>query len=117
MGKGGGIRTRTVTLSTIYPETDVEFVLQRAFYTTGRALRKVGILQNRSKKSSLGLRSSLAGCGGLGGCVMETMRIYPLTTLPSSMLRRLYAAQQKAARIWTLCRNPHLAARQGLGTE
>ena len=43
---------------------------------------------------------------------METISIYLLPTLPSSLRRRLYAAQHEAARVWTLCRDLHLAARQ-----
>jgi putative transposase len=43
---------------------------------------------------------------------METVRIYPLATLRPSLRRRLYEAQQEAARVWTLCRDRHLAARQ-----
>jgi putative transposase len=43
---------------------------------------------------------------------METVHIYPLTTLPSSLRRRLYQAQQEAAGVWTMCRDLHLAARQ-----
>jgi putative transposase len=42
---------------------------------------------------------------------METVYIYPLATLHPS-LRRLYEGQQEAARVWTLCRDLHLAARQ-----
>jgi hypothetical protein len=42
---------------------------------------------------------------------METVYIYPLTTLRRGYARRLYEAQQEAARIWTLCRDRHLAAR------
>src|SRR5215475_14306268 len=44
--------------------------------------------------------------------VMETVYIYPLATLRPSLRRRLYEAQQEAARVWTLCRDRHLAARQ-----
>jgi putative transposase len=43
---------------------------------------------------------------------METVRIYPLTALPPSVPRRLYTAQQEAARVWTLCRDLNLTARQ-----
>ena len=43
---------------------------------------------------------------------METVYIYPLTTLRPSLRRRLYEAQQEASRVWTLCRDRHLAARQ-----
>jgi putative transposase len=43
---------------------------------------------------------------------METVHIYPLPTLRPSLRRRLLAAQQEAARVWTACRDLHLAARQ-----
>ena len=43
---------------------------------------------------------------------METVYIYPLATLRPSLQRRLYQAQQEAARVWSLCRDLHLAARQ-----
>ena len=43
---------------------------------------------------------------------METVHIYPLATLRPSLRRRLYEAQQEAARVWTVCRDLHLAARQ-----
>jgi putative transposase len=43
---------------------------------------------------------------------METVRIYPLPTLPPSLRRRLYVAQHEAACVWTVCRDRHLAARQ-----
>jgi putative transposase len=43
---------------------------------------------------------------------METVHIYPLTTLRPSLRLRLYQAQQEAARVWTVCRDLHLAARQ-----
>ncbi|MGO8947179.1 MAG: RNA-guided endonuclease InsQ/TnpB family protein [Ktedonobacterales bacterium] len=43
---------------------------------------------------------------------METVSIYPLTTLRPSLRRRLYQAQREAARVWTMCRDLHLAARQ-----
>ncbi len=43
---------------------------------------------------------------------METVHIYPLTTLSPSLQRRLYAAQREAARVWTVCRDLHLAARR-----
>jgi putative transposase len=43
---------------------------------------------------------------------METVYIYPLATLRPSLRRRLYEAQQEAARVWTRCRDWHLAARQ-----
>src|SRR5215472_10423253 len=45
-------------------------------------------------------------------CVMEMVSIYPLATLRPSLRRRLSEAQQEAARVWTLCRDRHLAARQ-----
>jgi putative transposase len=44
--------------------------------------------------------------------LMETVHIYPLLTLRPSLRRRLLAAQQEAARVWTACRDLHLAARQ-----
>jgi putative transposase len=44
--------------------------------------------------------------------VMETVHIYPLATLCPSLQRRLYEAQQEAARVWTVCRDLHLTARQ-----
>ena len=43
---------------------------------------------------------------------METVRIYPLAGLRPRLRTRLYEAQQEAARVWTLCRDLHLAARQ-----
>ncbi len=43
---------------------------------------------------------------------MEMVSIYPLATLRRSVRRRLYEAQQEAARVWSLCRDLHLAARQ-----
>ena len=43
---------------------------------------------------------------------MEMVHIYPLPTLRPSLRLRLYQAQQEAARVWTVCRDLHLAARQ-----
>jgi putative transposase len=43
---------------------------------------------------------------------METVYIYPLATLRPSLRRSLYEAQREAARVWTICRDLHLAARQ-----
>jgi hypothetical protein len=43
---------------------------------------------------------------------METVHIYPLPTLSPSLRLRLYQAQPEAARVWTVCRDRHLAARQ-----
>ena len=43
---------------------------------------------------------------------MEMVHIYPLPTLRPSLRRRIYQAQQEAARVWTLCRDVHLIARQ-----
>jgi putative transposase len=43
---------------------------------------------------------------------MEMVRIYPLPNLSPSLGRHLYQAQQGAARVWTVCRDRHLAARQ-----
>jgi putative transposase len=43
---------------------------------------------------------------------METVRIYPLTGLRPRLRKRLYEAQQEAARVWTMCRDLHLVARQ-----
>jgi putative transposase len=43
---------------------------------------------------------------------VETVSTYPLATLPKGYARRLYEAQQEAARVWTVCRHRHLAARQ-----
>jgi putative transposase len=43
---------------------------------------------------------------------METVRIYPLAGLPKSYYTRLRQAQMEAARVWTVCRDPHLAARK-----
>jgi putative transposase len=43
---------------------------------------------------------------------METVHIYPLPTLRPSLRRRLYQAQREAARVWTVCRDLHLAARR-----
>ena len=43
---------------------------------------------------------------------METVYIYPLATLRKGYARRLYEAQLEAARVWTRCRDLHLAARQ-----
>ena len=44
--------------------------------------------------------------------VMETVRIFALAGLRPSLQRRLFEAQQEAARVWTVCRDLHLAARQ-----
>ena len=43
---------------------------------------------------------------------MEMVHIYPLPTLRPSLRRRVYQAQQEAARVWMRCRDLHLAARQ-----
>ena len=43
---------------------------------------------------------------------METVRIYPLPTLRKGYARRLREARMEAARVWTVCRDLHLAARQ-----
>ena len=43
---------------------------------------------------------------------METVRIYPLAGVRPRLQRRLYEAQQEAARVWTVCRDLHLSARQ-----
>jgi putative transposase len=43
---------------------------------------------------------------------METVHIYPLTTLSPSLRQRLDEAQHEAARVWMVCRDLHLAARQ-----
>ena len=43
---------------------------------------------------------------------METVRIYPLPTLRRGYARRLREARLEAARVWTRCRDLHLAARQ-----
>jgi putative transposase len=43
---------------------------------------------------------------------LETAHLFPLTNLSPSIRRRLYAAQQEAARVWTVCRDLHLAARR-----
>ena len=43
---------------------------------------------------------------------METVRILVLAGMRPGLQRRLYQAQQEAARVWTLCRDLHLAARQ-----
>ena len=43
---------------------------------------------------------------------METVYIYPLATLRRGYTRRLREAQLEAARMWTVCRNLHLASRQ-----
>jgi putative transposase len=42
---------------------------------------------------------------------METVQIYPLATLRRGYAQRLRQAQQEAARVWTVCRDRHLAAR------
>ena len=44
--------------------------------------------------------------------LMEMVHIYPLPTLSPFLQRRMYAAQREAARVWTVCRDLHLAARQ-----
>ena len=44
--------------------------------------------------------------------VMETVYIYPLATLRKGYARRLREARMEVARVWTLCRDLHLAARQ-----
>ena len=43
---------------------------------------------------------------------METVRIYPLPTLRRGYARRLREARLEAARVWTRCRDLHLAARK-----
>ena len=43
--------------------------------------------------------------------MVETVSIYPLATLCKGYARRLYEAQQEAARVWIVCRDRHLAAR------
>ena len=43
---------------------------------------------------------------------METVRIYRLVGLRKSYRARLQDAQVAAARVWTLCRDIHRAARQ-----
>jgi putative transposase len=43
---------------------------------------------------------------------METVRIYPLPTLLPGYVRRLHEARIEAARVWTVCRDLHLAARK-----
>ena len=43
---------------------------------------------------------------------METVRIFPLPTLRRGYARRLREARLEAARVWTLCRDLHLAARK-----
>ena len=43
---------------------------------------------------------------------METVHIYPLPTLRKGYARRLREARMEAARVWALCRDLHLAARQ-----
>ena len=43
---------------------------------------------------------------------METAYIYPLATLRKGYARRLREARMEVARVWTLCRDLHLAARQ-----
>jgi hypothetical protein len=42
---------------------------------------------------------------------MKTIRIYRLTDLSPTLLRRLKAAQQEAARVWNSCMETHKAAR------
>ena len=41
---------------------------------------------------------------------METVRILVLAGVRPHLQRRLYEAQQEAARVWTLCRHLHLVA-------
>lgn len=43
---------------------------------------------------------------------MDSTRIYRLEHLPAKLRRRLGEAQIEAARVWTLCRDLHLQARQ-----
>ena len=43
---------------------------------------------------------------------MESTRIYRLDQLPARLRQRLYEAQMEAARVWTRCRDLHLAARR-----
>jgi putative transposase len=43
---------------------------------------------------------------------METVRIYRLDNLPPSLSRRLYDAQQEAARVWNFCKDMHQEARR-----
>src|SRR5215467_8833390 len=44
--------------------------------------------------------------------MIETVRIYPLPTLRKGYARCLREARMEAARVWTLCRDLHLSARQ-----
>ncbi len=43
---------------------------------------------------------------------METVYIYQLTRLSPSLIRRIREASMEAAKVWTLCRDMHLYARQ-----
>ena len=43
---------------------------------------------------------------------METVRIYLLPPLRNGYARCLREARMEAARVWTLCRDLHLAARR-----
>lgn len=43
---------------------------------------------------------------------METVRVFRLGRLPSSLFMRIAEAQREAARVWMLCRDLHLHARQ-----
>src|SRR6266496_2250801 len=45
------------------------------------------------------------------GDIMETVRIYRLDHLPRVLAARLRDAQMEAARVWTMCRDLHQAAR------
>ena len=72
--------------------------------------RRLSVFLPGKKKEGATL---LPGCGAFGEIrIVETIAIYLLPTLPSSLRRRLYAAQHEAACVWTLCRDRHLAARQ-----
>jgi putative transposase len=44
---------------------------------------------------------------------MKTMRVYPLSNLSPSLLRRLKQAQLEAAHVWNLCMQTHKDARMG----
>ena len=71
--------------------------------------RDVAIFLPGKKKQEVEV---LSGGQWLGVYAMGTVHIYPLSTLSTSLQRRLYQTQQEAARVWLLCRDLHLAARQ-----
>jgi hypothetical protein len=59
-----------------------------------------------------GLHTTLPWCIKPNMENMETVRIYRLDNLSPSLSRRLYDAQQEAARVWNLCKDMHQEVRR-----